>query len=188
MISELGTKVVAVSDSQGGIFSSKGLDIDAVIQHKKETGSVIGFAGAEDISNEELLIIDCEVLIPAALENVLTEKNAADVKAKIIAEAANGPTTPEADKILEEKNVFIIPDILANAGGVTVSYFEWVQNVQHLFWKEEEINERLRTIMDVAFKSVIEYKEKYNVYMRIAANMLGINRVAQAAKVRGLYP
>ena len=188
LISELGTKVVAVSDSQGGIFSSKGLDIDAVIQHKKETGSVIGFAGAEDISNEELLIIDCEVLIPAALENVLTEKNAADVKAKIIAEAANGPTTPEADKILEKKNVFIIPDILANAGGVTVSYFEWVQNVQHLFWKEEEINERLRTIMDVAFKSVIEYKEKYNVYMRIAANMLGINRVAQAAKVRGLYP
>ena len=188
LISELGTKVVAVSDSQGGIFGSKGLDIDAVIQHKKETGSVIGFAGAEDISNEELLIIDCDVLIPAALENVLTEKNAADVKAKIIAEAANGPTTPEADKILEEKNVFIIPDILANAGGVTVSYFEWVQNVQHLFWKEEEINERLRTIMDVAFKSVIEYKEKYNVYMRIAANMLGINRVAQAAKVRGLYP
>ena len=188
LISELGTKVVAVSDSQGGIFGSKGLDIDAVIQHKKETGSVIGFAGAEDISNEELLIIDCDVLIPAALENVLTEKNAADVKAKIIAEAANGPTTPEADKILEKKNVFIIPDILANAGGVTVSYFEWVQNVQHLFWKEEEINERLRTIMDVAFKSVIEYKEKYNVYMRIAANMLGINRVAQAAKVRGLYP
>ena len=188
LISELGTKVVAVSDSQGGIFSSKGLDIDAVIQHKKETGSVIGFAGAEDISNEELLIIDCDVLIPAALENVLTENNAADVKAKIIAEAANGPTTPEADKILEEKNVFIIPDILANAGGVTVSYFEWVQNVQHLFWKEEEINERLRTIMDVAFKSVIEYKEKYNVYMRIAANMLGISRVAQAAKVRGLYP
>ena len=188
LISELGTKVVAVSDSQGGIFSSKGLDIDAVIQHKKETGSVIGFAGAEDISNEELLIIDCDVLIPAALENVLTEKNAADVKAKIIAEAANGPTTPEADKILEKKNVFIIPDILANAGGVTVSYFEWVQNVQHLFWKEEEINERLRTIMDVAFKSVVEYKEKYNVYMRIAANMLGISRVAQAAKVRGLYP
>ena len=184
LISELGTTVVAVSDSQGGIFSSKGLEIDAVIQHKKETGSVIGFAGAEDISNEELLIIDCEVLIPAALENVLTEKNAADVKAKIIAEAANGPTTPEADKILEEKNVFIIPDILANAGGVTVSYFEWVQNVQHLFWKEEEINERLRTIMDVAFKSVIEYKEKYNVYMRIAANMLGINRVAHATKVR----
>ena len=188
LISELGTKVVAVSDSQGGIFGSKGLDIDAVIQHKKETGSVIGFAGAEDISNEELLIIDCDVLIPAALENVLTEKNAADVKAKIIAEAANGPTTPEADKILEKKNVFIIPDILANAGGVTVSYFEWVQNVQHLFWKEEEINERLRTIMDVAFKSVVEYKEKYNVYMRIAANMLGISRVAQAAKVRGLYP
>ncbi|MCH7955447.1 MAG: Glu/Leu/Phe/Val dehydrogenase, partial [Candidatus Marinimicrobia bacterium] len=171
LISELGTKVVAVSDSQGGIFSSKGLDIDAVIQHKKETGSVIGFAGAEDISNEDLLIIDCDVLIPAALENVLTEKNAADVKAKIIAEAANGPTTPEADKILEKKNVFIIPDILANAGGVTVSYFEWVQNVQHLFWKEEEINERLRTIMDKAFTSVVEYKEKYDVYMRIAANM-----------------
>ena len=188
LISELGTKVVAVSDSQGGIFSSKGLDIDAVNQHKRETGSVIGFAEAEDISNEDLLTIDCDVLIPAALENVLTEKNAAGVKAKIIAEAANGPTTPEADKILEKKNVFIIPDILANAGGVTVSYFEWVQNVQHLFWKEVEINERLRTIMDNAFKSVVEYKEKYKVYMRIAANMLGISRVARAAKLRGLYP
>ena len=188
LISELGTKVIAVSDSQGGIFSSNGLDPDAVIKHKKETGSVLGFAGSEDITNEELLIIDCDVLIPAALENAITEKNAADVKAKIIAEAANGPTTPEADKILEEKNVFIIPDILANAGGVTVSYFEWVQNVQHLFWKEEEINERLKTIMDKAFASVMEYKEKYKVYMRIAANMLGINRVAAAAKVRGLYP
>ena len=188
LISELGTKVIAVSDSQGGIFSSNGLDPDAVIKHKKETGSVLGFAGSEDITNEELLIIDCDVLIPAALENTITEKNAADVKAKIIAEAANGPTTPEADKILEEKNVFIIPDILANAGGVTVSYFEWVQNVQHLFWKEEEINERLKTIMDKAFASVMEYKEKYKVYMRIAANMLGINRVAAAAKVRGLYP
>ena len=188
LISELGTKVIAVSDSQGGIFSSNGLDPDAVIKHKKETGSVLGFAGSEDITNEELLIIDCDVLIPAALENAITEKNAADVKAKIIAEAANGPTTPEADRILEENNVFIIPDILANAGGVTVSYFEWVQNVQHLFWKEEEINERLKTIMDKAFASVMEYKEKYKVYMRIAANMLGINRVAAAAKVRGLYP
>ena len=188
LISELGTKVIAVSDSQGGIFNSKGLDISAVEQHKKETGSVIGFAGAKDISNEDLLTIDCDVLIPAALENAITEKNAADVKAKIIAEAANGPTTPEADEILEKKNVFIIPDILANAGGVTVSYFEWVQNVQHLFWKEEEINERLRTIMDNAFKAVVEYKEKYNVYMRIAANMLGINRVAHAAELRGLYP
>jgi len=188
LISELGTRVIAVSDSQGGIFNSKGLDISAVEQHKKETGSVIGFAGAKDISNEDLLTIDCDVLIPAALENAITEKNAADVKAKIIAEAANGPTTPEADEILEKKNVFIIPDILANAGGVTVSYFEWVQNVQHLFWKEEEINERLRTIMDNAFKAVVEYKEKYNVYMRIAANMLGIYRVAHAAKLRGLYP
>ena len=188
LISELGTKVIAVSDSQGGIFSSNGLDPNAVIKHKKETGSVLGFVGSEDITNEELLIIDCDVLIPAALENSITEKNAADVKAKIIAEAANGPTTPEADKILEEKNVFIIPDILANAGGVTVSYFEWVQNVQHLFWKEEEINERLKTVMDRAFASVVEYKEKYKVYMRIAANMLGINRVADAAKVRGLYP
>jgi len=188
LISELGTKVIAVSDSQGGIFSLNGLDPDAVIKHKKETGSVLGFAGSEDITNEELLIIDCDVLIPAALENSITVKNAADVKAKIIAEAANGPTTPEADKILEEKNVFIIPDILANAGGVTVSYFEWVQNVQHLFWKEEEINERLKTIMDKAFASVVEYKEKYKVYMRIAANMLGIYRVAEAAKVRGLYP
>lgn len=188
LIHELGTKVVAVSDSKGGIYNKNGLDPDEVAKHKKETDSVIGFSGADDITNTELLAIECDVLIPAALENAITKENADDVKAKIIAEAANGPTTPEADKILEDKGIFIIPDILANAGGVTVSYFEWVQNGQNFFWSLEEINDRLRTVMLEAFKSVFETKEKYHAHMRIAANMLGISRVAEAAELRGLYP
>lgn len=188
LIHELGTKVIAVSDSTGGIINKNGLDPAEVEKHKKETGSVVGFSEADDITNLELLSTECDVLIPAALENAITKENADDVKAKIIAEAANGPTTPEADKILEDKGVFIIPDILANAGGVTVSYFEWVQNGQNFFWSEEEINERLRTVMLEAFNSVLEMREKHNAHMRIAANMLGISRVAQAAELRGLYP
>ena len=188
LIHELGTKVVAVSDSTGGIINKNGLDPAEVEKHKKETGSVVGFSEADDITNLELLSTECDVLIPAALENAITKENADDVKAKIIAEAANGPTTPEADKILEDKGVFIIPDILANAGGVTVSYFEWVQNGQNFFWSEKEINDRLRTVMLEAFNSVLEMREKHKAHMRIAANMLGISRVAQAAELRGLYP
>jgi len=188
LISELGVKVIAVSDSQGGIFNKDGLNIDNVLKHKSETDSVIGYPEADDISNDDLLILECDVLIPAALENVITKENAANVKAKIIAEAANGPTTPEADEILEENNVFVIPDILANGGGVTVSYFEWVQNGQNFFWSEEEINNRLRDTMTKSFESVLEIKKKHNAFMRIAANMLGIKRVADAAKLRGLYP
>jgi len=188
LIKEIGVKVIAVSDSKGGIFDSTGLDPDKVLEHKSKTESVIGYSGSDEISNEDLLTIDCDILIPAALENVITKKNASDIKAKILAEAANGPTTPDADHILEENGVFIIPDILANGGGVTVSYFEWVQNVQHLFWTEDEINKRLREIMDHSFKAVIEVKEKYKAHMRIAANMLGISRVSKAAELRGLYP
>ena len=188
LIHEIGTKVIAVSDSKGGIINKNGLDLDEVEKHKKETGSVIGFSDADDITNLELLSTECDVLIPAALENAITNENADDVKTKIIAEAANGPTTPEADKILEDKGVFIIPDILANAGGVTVSYFEWVQNGQNFFWSEDEINNRLREIMLASFNSVLEMREKHNAHMRIAANMLGISRVAQAAELRGLYP
>jgi len=188
LIHELGTKVIAVSDSRGGIINKNGLDPAEVEKHKKETGSVVGFSESDDITNLELLATECDVLIPAALENAITNENADDVKAKIIAEAANGPTTPEADKILEDKGVFIIPDILANAGGVTVSYFEWVQNGQNFFWSEEEINDRLRVVMLEAFNSVLEMREKHNAHMRIAANMLGISRVAQAAELRGLYP
>ena len=188
LIKEVGVKVIAVSDSKGGIFDPTGLDPDKVLEHKSKTESVIGYPGSDDISNEDLLTIDCDILIPAALENVITKKNASDIKAKIVAEAANGPTTPDADHILEENGVFIIPDILANGGGVTVSYFEWVQNVQHLFWTEDEINKRLREIMDHSFDAVIEVKEKYKAPMRIAANMLGISRVSRAAELRGLYP
>ena len=188
LIHELGTKVIAVSDSKGGITNKNGLDLAEVVKHKKESGSVVGFSEADDITNLELLAMECDVLIPAALENAITKENADDVKTKILAEAANGPTTPEADKILEDKGVFIIPDILANAGGVTVSYFEWVQNGQNFFWSEEEINDRLRNVMLDAFNSVLEMREKYDAHMRIAANMLGISRVAQAAELRGLYP
>lgn len=188
LIHELGTKVIAVSDSTGGIINKNGLDPAEVEKHKKETGSVVGFSEADDITNLELLATECDVLIPAALENAITKENADDVKAKIIAEAANGPTTPDADKILEDKGVFIIPDILANAGGVTVSYFEWVQNGQNFFWSEEEINDRLRKVMLDAFNSVLEMRDKHKAHMRIAANMLGISRVAHAAELRGLYP
>jgi len=188
LIHELGTKVIAVSDSMGGIFNKNGLDPGEVLKHKKESGSVTGFSGADDISNSELLTLECDVLIPAALENAITKENAADVKAKVIAETANGPTTPEADEILEDKGIFIIPDILANAGGVTVSYFEWVQNGQNFFWSEEEIFDRLRNVMLDSFNAVLEMKKKNGTHMRIAANMLGISRVAQAAKLRGLYP
>ena len=188
LIKEVGVKVIAVSDSKGGIFDSTGLDADKVLEHKSKTESVIGYSGSDDISNEDLLTIDCDILIPAALENVITKENASDIKAKIVAEAANGPTTPDADHILEENGVFTIPDILANGGGVTVSYFEWVQNVQHLFWTEDEINKRLRKIMDQSFGAVIEVKEKHKAPMRIAANMLGISRVSRAAELRGLYP
>ena len=188
LIKEIGVKVIAISDSKGGIFDPTGLDPDKVLEHKSKTESVIGYSGSDQISNDDILTIDCDILIPAALENVITKKNASDIKAKIVAEAANGPTTPDADHILEENGVFIIPDILANGGGVTVSYFEWVQNVQHLFWTEEEINKRLRKIMDHSFIAVIEMKEKYKAHMRIAANMLGISRVSKAAELRGLYP
>ncbi len=188
LIKEVGVKVIAVSDSKGGIFDPAGLDPDKVLEHKSKTESVIGYSGSDEITNEDILTIDCDILIPAALENVITKKNASDIKAKIVAEAANGPTTPDADHILEENGVFIIPDILANGGGVTVSYFEWVQNVQHLFWTEEEINKRLREIMNQSFKAVVEMKEKYKAHMRIAANMLGISRVSKAAELRGLYP
>ena len=188
LIEEIGVKVIAVSDSKGGIFDPTGLDPDKVNEHKSKTESVIGYSGSDEISNEDILTIDCDILIPAALENVITKKNASDIKAKIVAEAANGPTTPDADHILEENGVFIIPDILANGGGVTVSYFEWVQNVQQLFWTEDEINQRLRERMDHSFKAVIEMKEKYKAHMRIAANVLGISRVSKAAELRGLYP
>jgi glutamate dehydrogenase/leucine dehydrogenase len=156
--------------------------------HKERTGSLSGFPAAETITPEELLSLDCDILIPAALENAITGENARTVHARIVAEAANGPVTPEADRILAEKGVFLIPDILCNAGGVTVSYFEWVQDENHLFWDENDVNAKLERIMTRSFNDVFKIHQERNVNMRMAANMLGIGRVAEACRMRGLYP
>ncbi|HMI30943.1 MAG TPA: glutamate dehydrogenase, partial [Candidatus Limnocylindrales bacterium] len=167
--------------------SSRGLDPKLVQAHKSEAGTVVGFAGSDRIGNRELLELKVDILIPAALENQITEENAPKIKPKILAEAANGPTTPDADPILHENGVFLIPDILANAGGVTVSYFEWVQDLANYFWTEEEVNGKLETIMRRSFKDVAALAEKHRVHNRTAAYMLGVGRVAEATKLRGLY-
>jgi glutamate dehydrogenase/leucine dehydrogenase len=158
------------------------------MMHKERTGSVIEFPGSEPMTAAELLALDCEILIPAALENAITGENAASVRARIVAEAANGPVTPEADRILDAKGVFLIPDILCNAGGVTVSYFEWVQDEQHLFWEAQDVFTRLERVMESAFQEVYRIHQERKVNMRLAANMLGVGRVAEATTIRGLYP
>lgn len=188
LMAGLGSKIVAVTDSKGGASNPKGLDVGKILAHRAETGSVAGMPGADTISNEEALVMKCDVLMPAALENVITAANASKVGAKIVAEAANGPTTPEADDILYDKGVFVIPDILANAGGVTVSYFEWVQDLARLFWKEEDVNARLREIMTESFHDTLRISMENKVHMRTAAYMLGVSRVAEATRLRGLYP
>ncbi|HFC09783.1 MAG TPA: Glu/Leu/Phe/Val dehydrogenase [Chloroflexi bacterium] len=178
-------KVVAVSDSKGGIYNPKGLDYKAVMAHKKETGSVINFPGADNITNEELLELDVPVLVPAALEDQITDANADRLKAKVIVELANGPTTPEADRILHEKGAFVIPDFLCNAGGVTVSYFEMVQNAYDYYWDLETVHERLDRKMTAAFHAVHEMAQKEGVHNRLAAYMVAVARVAEAMKLRG---
>ncbi|MCH7587884.1 MAG: Glu/Leu/Phe/Val dehydrogenase [Chloroflexi bacterium] len=180
-----GLKIVAVSDSKGGIFLADGLDYEKVSAHKRETGSVVGFAGSKAISNEELLELEIDVLIPAALENVITGSNAGNIKAKIIVELANGPTTPNADKILYKNEVYVIPDFLANAGGVTVSYFEMVQNSYGYYWEESVIYERLDKKMTDAFHAVHNAASQHNVHNRLAAYLVAVTRVAEAVKVRG---
>ena len=180
--------VVAVSDSRGCVYNRDGLDIPKLMLHKERTGSVIGFPASESITPEQLLSSECDILVPAALENVVHGENAPSIHAKIIAEAANGPLTPEADRILEAKGVFIIPDILCNAGGVTVSYFEWVQDEQHLFWEAQDVYNRLERVMKTSFNDVLKIHLVRKVGMRTAANMLGISRVAEATTLRGLYP
>lgn len=184
-MNELGAKVVAVSDSKGGIYSEKGLDPNVVLTHKMKNGSVVGFSGAKEITNEELLALNADVLIPAALENQITRKNAVEVKARILAEAANGPTTVEADKILYDKGVFVIPDFLCNAGGVVGSYFEWVQNNCSYYWSSEEFYSKLDKVMIDAFQKVLEVHLKSRVDMRMAAYMISIQRVVEAMKLRG---
>ena len=181
-------KILAANDSTAAIYNRNGLDIPKLILHKEQTGSLRGFPGAETISPEDLLTLDCEILIPAALENAITVENAHAIRARIVAEAANGPVTPEADQILDRKGVFLIPDILCNAGGVTVSYFEWVQDENHLFWDEQDVNARLEKVMTRAFNDVLKIHLDRKVSMRLAANMLGISRVAEANRIRGLYP
>jgi glutamate dehydrogenase (NAD(P)+) len=188
LMAELGAIVVGLSDTQGGIHNPKGLDPNKVDAYKRETGSVVGFPGSVTVSNSELLELDCDILIPAALENQIGEHNAPRIKAKLIAEAANGPTSPEADRILHEKGVFMIPDILCNAGGVTVSYFEWVQDLQNLFWREATINARLKEVMVKSFNDVLQMSLKHKVHMRTAAYMVAVARVAEATLTRGIYP
>jgi glutamate dehydrogenase (NAD(P)+) len=183
-----GTTIVAVSDSSGGITNAAGLDPAKVSAWKQEHGTVVGFPGADEVTNQEILEIDCDILVPAALENQITRANAPNIRARVVAEAANGPTTPEADEILYDRGVFLIPDILCNAGGVTVSYFEWVQDMQSFFWTEARINESLKEIMDRAFESVHEMSERHEVDMRTAAYMVAVARVAEATTLRGLYP
>jgi glutamate dehydrogenase (NAD(P)+) len=187
-VEEQGAKVIAASDSRGGVYNKTGMEVAALRKHKERTGSVAGFPGAKSMSNEELLETECTILIPAALENQITGKNAGKVKAKIMAEAANGPTTPEADDILYRNKIMIIPDILANGGGVTVSYFEWLQNLRRDYWTEAEVNERLDRNITKAFLDVYDTHEKYSVNMRKASTVLAVNRVVEAVKIRGLWP
>jgi glutamate dehydrogenase (NAD(P)+) len=187
MCHEAGARIIAVSDIAGGIHDPKGLDMPALIAHYEKNRSFEGFPGVQKVGNTELLELDCDILIPAANENQIRGKNAANIKARIIVEGANGPTTQRADDILQQKDVLVVPDILANAGGVTVSYFEWVQDRAGFFWRESEVNERLEDIMVQSFRDVAEMARKYNVTFRIAAYMLGISRVAHDTMVRGLY-
>ncbi|HST25810.1 MAG TPA: Glu/Leu/Phe/Val dehydrogenase [Gaiellaceae bacterium] len=185
---EEGAVVVAISDSTGGIYNAKGIDVPAALAFKQETGELKGFRGADAITNEELILVDCDVLAPCALEQVITADNAAKVKAKIIVEGANGPTTPAADDILEEMGVLILPDVLANAGGVVVSYFEWVQGLQEYFWKEDEVNQKLRDIVVKAFEETWALRASRQTSMRMAAYGAAVMRVAEATTTRGLYP
>jgi glutamate dehydrogenase (NAD(P)+) len=187
LMHEAGYKIIGIADINGGVFNTNGLDVAALLAYVKETKSVQGFPGSEPISNAEILEQDCEVLLPAATESVINSKNAARIKARILVEGANSPTTPPADDILFERGVFVIPDILANAGGVTVSYFEWVQDREGYFWLESMVNERLKHIMVAAFNDVVHYGEKHSVNNRIAAYMLAIDRVAVTLKMRGIY-
>jgi glutamate dehydrogenase (NAD(P)+) len=185
----LGAKVIAISDSRSGLYNEKGLDLQRVLDCKAQYSCFVCEKKEEtEITNQELLELDCDILVPAAIENQITERNASRIKAKIIAEGANGPTTPEADEILHDKGIFIVPDILANAGGVTVSYFEWVQNLQELIWSEEEVLDRLTRIMQRSFKEVLDISLSKKIPMRTAALVLGIGRVAEATRLRGLYP
>ena len=188
LLHDAGCRVVAVSDVDGGLYKERGLDPEAINRHKQDAGSVSGYPGAESVTNEELLEIECDVLVPAAIEGVISLKNADRVRAKVVCEAANGPITFEADKVLHDRGVFVVPDILANSGGVTVSYFEWVQDIQAYFWSEDEVNDRLRSIMEAAYEEVYCFAMDKGLSLRQAAHWIGVGRVAEAHLTRGLFP
>ena len=187
LMSDAGYKVIGIAEYNGGLYNSKGINIDALLEFRDRNKGIVGFNGAEAADSRELLVRDCDILIPAATENVITSQNAANIKAKIICEGANGPTTAAADEVLADKKVFVIPDILANAGGVTASYFEWVQDRQGYFWKESAVNEQLEFILKEAFESVVHFSDTHQVNNRIAAYMLAISRVAHTIRLRGIY-
>jgi glutamate dehydrogenase (NAD(P)+) len=187
LMSRVGFKIIAIIECDGAVYNPNGLDVEALAAHRKETGSITGFAGGEDMDRSEAMFLPCDVLLPAATENVITSQNAARLRCRILCEGANGPTTSVADEILMDKKIFVIPDILANAGGVTVSYFEWVQDRQGYFWNEKLVNERLQEIMEESFDAVVEYADKHAVNNRTAAYMLALDRVAAAIKLRGIY-
>ncbi|MDQ3784820.1 MAG: Glu/Leu/Phe/Val dehydrogenase [Actinomycetota bacterium] len=188
MLHDAGCQVVAISDVEGGLYNPKGLDPEAINRHKQGAGTVSGYPGADSITNPELLEIDCDVLVPAAVEGVVTVKNADRVRAEIVCEAANGPVTFEADKVLNDRGIFVVPDILANAGGVVVSYFEWVQDIQAYFWSEEDVNDRLRDILESAYGEVETLAKEKGLTLRQAAHWIGVGRVAEAHLTRGLFP
>lgn len=188
LLNEMGIRVLAISDSRSGIYNPNGLDVPSVLEYKGKEGVLDGFQEADSVTNEELLELECTVLVPAALQTQITEQNADKVKARIIAEGANGPTTSTADRILSDKGIFVIPDILANSGGVIVSYFEWVQDLQSFFWSEAEVNDRLKNMMTRSFEEVYSTAQSHKTDMRTAAYILAVNRVAEATIVRGIYP
>jgi len=188
LLAEEGARIVAVSDSTGGVANPYGIDVDAAIAHKRATGTVQGLPGAEDVTNAELIELECDVLAPCALEQVINADNAARVRARMVCEGANGPTTPDADAVLEDRGILVLPDVLANAGGVVVSYFEWVQGLQEYFWKEYEVNAKLNDIVVRAFEETWSARERYGTSMRVAAYGIAVQRVAEATTIRGLYP
>ncbi|MEM2485643.1 MAG: glutamate dehydrogenase, partial [Candidatus Caldarchaeum sp.] len=185
---EYGAKIVAVSDSKGGIYDPRGLNPHKVLEHKNKTGSVVGFDGAKELSNEELLTTSCDILIPSALENQITKQVAEKLDAFAVVEGANGPTTAEGDRVLKERGIVVVPDILANAGGVTVSYLEWVQNLKRESWTLEEVNAKLEAKMVKAFKDVVERSRKHEVTMRQGAMILAVDRVVEAINYLGIWP
>ncbi len=187
LMMERGYKIVGIAEVDGGLQNPDGIDIHQLLDYKRRNNTTLGFRGAEAVPSEELMESECEILIPAAMENVITSRNADRIKAKVVVEGANGPTTAVADDILAEKRIFVVPDILANAGGVTASYFEWVQDRQGYFWKEAQVNEQMEAILRDSFEDVVRYSEAHNVNNRIAAYMLAIDRVAQTIRQRGIY-